>query len=187
MIAVEYNKVILVDPNDNEVGVMEKLEAHEKGLLHRAFSIFVFNDKKELLLQRRALNKYHSAGLWTNTCCSHQAPGETTLGAGHRRLNEEMGMSCELIQVFHFLYKAELENNLIEHELDHVMIGFSNTEPQINTQEVCEFKWITIEDLVFDMKQHPQHYTVWFNLIFEQHLHQLNAILEHESLQKRNF
>jgi isopentenyl-diphosphate delta-isomerase len=187
MYSTNYNQVILVDTNDNEIGVMEKLEAHEKGLLHRAFSIFVFNENKELLLQRRALNKYHSAGLWTNTCCSHQAPGETNLIAGNRRLKEEMGMSCELMPVFHFVYKADLENNLTEYELDHVMIGFSNSQPVINTEEVCDYKWITIEDLIYDLKEHPEHYTVWFNLIFEQHLHQLNTIIEHESLQTRNF
>jgi isopentenyl-diphosphate delta-isomerase len=186
MMTHEYNEVILVDSNDTEIGTMEKLEAHEKGLLHRAFSIFVFNDKKELLLQRRAKHKYHSAGLWTNTCCSHQAPGESTEEAGKRRLQEEMGMDCEMIPVFHFVYKAELENKLIEHELDHVMIGFSNDEPKINADEVCEYKWISLEDLLYDMKQHTENYTIWFNLIFEQHLHQINAIVQHESLQKGN-
>jgi len=186
MLNQNYNKVILVDSNDTEIGTMEKLEAHKKGLLHRAFSIFIFNDRKELLLQRRAKHKYHSAGLWTNTCCSHQAPGESTQEAGKRRLQEEMGMDCELLPIFHFLYKAELENNLIEHELDHVMIGFSNEHPKINTDEVSEFKWISLDALLFDMKQHPEKYTVWFNLIFEQHLHHINSLVPHESLQKGN-
>lgn len=180
-------EVILVDTDDNIIGSMEKLKAHEQGLLHRAFSILIFNDAQELLLQQRALNKYHSAGLWTNTCCSHQMPGETTMEASIRRLKEEMGMSCELFHQFTFIYKAELENNLIEHELDHVLIGFSNENPVINEEEVMNFKWIKIEHLQRDMKLHPENYTVWFNLIFNQHLERLNSYLYHESLQKRNF
>ena len=125
-------KVILVDKNDRQVGLMEKQEAHIKGLLHRAFSIFIFNTKNELLLQKRATQKYHSGGLWTNTCCSHPRENESTIDAAYRRLNEEMGMICDLKFKFNFIYKAKLDNNLYEHELDHVFFGFSDSTPKIN-------------------------------------------------------
>ncbi|MGB5242406.1 MAG: isopentenyl-diphosphate Delta-isomerase [Lutimonas sp.] len=162
-------KVILVDKEDKQIGTMPKLEAHEKALLHRAFSVFIFNEKGELMLQRRALHKYHSPGLWTNTCCSHQRVGETNIEAGKRRLFEEMGFSCELEDTFWFIYKATFDNGLTEHELDHVMIGKYNAEPKINPDEVAEYKWMTLDDLKTDMKDHPEKYTAWFKIIFQEY------------------
>ena len=145
----EYEEeVILVDKHDVEQGTMEKMEAHKNGgTLHRAFSVFVFNTKGELLLQRRALHKYHSGGLWTNTCCSHPRPGETVREAGHRRLEEEMGMQCKLVELFSFEYKAELDGGMTEWELDHVLLGLSDKEPSINEEEVAEFKYMPLDDI----------------------------------------
>ena len=161
-------KVILVDKQDNETGVMEKQEAHIKGVLHRAFSIFVFNSKKELLLQRRAKTKYHSAGLWTNTCCSHPRPNESTKDAANRRLKEEMGMSCNLSKQFDFIYKAILTNGLYEHEFDHVYFGTSNTLPTINLSEVDKYEYKTLEDIKEEIKNNPERYTEWFKICFVQ-------------------
>ena len=161
-------KVILVDKNDKEVGSMEKQEAHIKGLLHRAFSVFIFNDKNELLLQRRALKKYHSGGLWTNTCCSHPRKNETTLDAANRRLVEEMGMRCVIKKQFDFIYKVKLDNNLYEHEFDHVFFGFSNKQPQINTEEVEEYTYKTLEDIGNEIKKTPEKYTEWFKICFKE-------------------
>jgi len=163
-------EVILVNERDEELGRMEKLEAHRQGKLHRAFSVLVFNSSKELLLQRRAMGKYHSEGLWTNTCCSHPQPGETLLDAAHRRLNEEMGMHTKLQAKFYFIYRAELDNNLIEHELDHVLIGFSHEEPNINEDEVLEYKWMALSEIEKDIKAHPSSYTAWFKTIINDHL-----------------
>jgi len=154
---------------------MPKMEAHEKALLHRAFSVFTFNDKGELLLQQRAAEKYHSPLLWTNTCCSHQRNGETSLEAGKRRLQEEMGFTCELEEVFSFIYKAPFENGLTEHELDHVMIGYYNDNPIINPEEVESFKWVTLEDVKTDMEKHPETYTEWFKIIFNEYYSRLVA------------
>jgi isopentenyl-diphosphate delta-isomerase len=148
---------------------MEKIEAHEKALLHRAFSVFVLNDKNEIMLQQRAMSKYHSPGLWTNTCCSHQREGETNIQAGKRRLMEEMGFVTELKELFHFIYIAPFDNGLTEHELDHVMIGYYNDLPQINPLEVAAYKWMTAQDIQKDIKQHPQKYTEWFKIIFEKY------------------
>ena len=134
--------VVLVDTKDCELGVMEKMEAHEKGLLHRAFSVFIFNDKNQLLLQQRAFSKYHSGGLWTNTCCSHPRKGETYKEGAHRRLLEEMGMTCDLEKVLDFIYKAKLDNNLTEHELDHVFVGYCNSNPEINLEEVMIYRFV---------------------------------------------
>lgn len=161
-------QVILVDENDNQIGLMGKMEAHEKALLHRAFSVFTFNDKKELLLQQRAAEKYHSPLLWTNTCCSHQRNGETSLEAGKRRLQEEMGFTCELEEVFSFIYKAPFDNGLTEHELDHVMVGFYNEDPVINREEVEAFKWMPLEDVKLDIEKQPEIYTEWFKIIFKE-------------------
>lgn len=161
-------QVVLVDKNDNQIGLMPKMEAHEKGLLHRAFSVFTFNDKGELLLQQRAADKYHSPLLWTNTCCSHQRNGETTLEAGKRRLQEEMGFMCELEKVFSFIYKAPFDNGLTEHELDHVMVGSYNENPIINKEEVEAFKWMTLNEVKTDMKLQPMIYTEWFKIIFKE-------------------
>ena len=159
-------QVILVNEFDQPIGVLEKLEAHQKGLLHRAFSIFIFNDSNELMLQRRAFDKYHSGGLWTNTCCSHPDPNEGVLEACHRRLQEEMGFDTELEFVTSFIYRAELDQNLIEHEFDHVYIGKYTDNPVINESEVSEWKFVNLTDLENDMKMNPDHYTVWFKIIF---------------------
>ncbi|MBV1888096.1 MAG: isopentenyl-diphosphate Delta-isomerase, partial [Urechidicola sp.] len=140
-------QVILVNENDEQLGLMEKMEAHEKALLHRAFSVFTFNENGELLLQQRAASKYHSPLLWTNTCCSHQRNGESNIEAGKRRLQEEMGFVCELKEIFSFVYKAPFDNGLTEHELDHVMTGIYNENPKINKEEVENYKWMTIEDI----------------------------------------
>ncbi len=158
-------KVILVDKNDNEVGTMEKMEAHRKAVLHRAISVFIVNSKGDWLLQRRSPEKYHSPGLWTNTCCSHPFPGETNIKAAHRRLSEEMGMQSDLKEIFHFLYKEKLGNNLFEHELDHVFIGITNESPVINTDEAIDWKYITYSDLAIDIRNNPEKYTVWFRNI----------------------
>ncbi|NUY80926.1 isopentenyl-diphosphate Delta-isomerase [Flavobacterium sp. MAH-1] len=166
-------KVILVNEKDEQIGLMPKLEAHEKAMLHRAFSVFILNDKNELMLQQRASQKYHSPLLWTNTCCSHQREGESNLEAGTRRLHEEMGFTTELRELFHFIYKAPFENGLTEHELDHVMIGFYNGEPKINPDEVENWKWMPIDDVKSDMEQHPERYTVWTRIIFDEFYHYL--------------
>lgn len=159
--------VILVDENDIQRGTMEKMEAHKKGKLHRAFSIFVFNSKKELLLQRRASDKYHSGGLWTNTCCSHPQPEEDLKDAAHNRLKEEMGFDCDLKNVFHFIYKKEFDNELTEHELDHVFIGYYDKNPQINIKEVMEWKYMPLNEIKQSMKLNPELYTAWFKIVFE--------------------
>lgn len=159
--------VILVNEQDEPIGQMEKMEAHEKALLHRAFSVFVFNDKQELLLQQRAAHKYHSPLLWTNTCCSHQRMGESNIEAGTRRLQEEMGFVCELEEQFSFIYQAPFDNGLTEHELDHVMTGNYNENPIINPEEVAAFKWMTLEEVNIDMENNPERYTAWFRIIFE--------------------
>ena len=161
-------KVILVDKNDNQVGLMPKLEAHEKGVLHRAFSIFIFNSNYELLLQKRASSKYHSGGLWTNTCCSHQRNGESNIEAGMRRLSEEMGFTTRLKEVFSFIYRAPFDNGLTEHELDHVMIGNFNGPPTINPDEVASYKWMTLEAVKKDIELQPNIYTAWFKIIFKE-------------------
>lgn len=167
---MKEEQVILVNERDEQLGLMPKMEAHEKALLHRAFSVFIFNKKGELLLQQRACNKYHSPNLWTNTCCSHQRNGESNIGAGKRRLQEEMGFVCDLEVVFWFVYKAPFDNGLTEHELDHVMVGYFNDDPLINKEEVESFKWMTLEDVKIDINDHPEEYTEWFKIIFKESL-----------------
>ncbi len=162
--------VILVDEHDKEIGLMEKQEAHIKGLLHRAFSVMVFNGKGEMLLQQRALSKYHSGGLWTNTCCSHPRQGETTEEAAHRRLQEEMGFDCELQLHQTFIYKAPFENGLTEHELDHVFIGTYNQDPHINPEEVNDFHWISLSELDQQLRNQPEKFTVWFKMIMDNYV-----------------
>ncbi len=162
-------QVILVNEKDEQIGLMPKLEAHEKAVLHRAFSVFIFNDKNELMLQQRASDKYHSPLLWTNSCCSHQRNGESNIEAGKRRLQEEMGFVCELKEVTSFIYKAPFDNGLTEHELDHIMIGYFNENPKINKDEVESFKWMTVEEVKNDMAEHPEIYTEWFKIIFEKY------------------
>jgi isopentenyl-diphosphate Delta-isomerase len=157
-----YEEVVLVDENDIEVGTQEKLEAHKKGVLHRAFSIFIFNARGELLLHRRAQSKYHCGGLWTNTCCSHPRPGEEVLDAAHRKLQQEMGFDCELESLHAFTYKASFPNGLTEHEYDHVLGGMWEGEPHINPEEADDWKWISISDLRADMATNPTDYTYWF-------------------------
>jgi isopentenyl-diphosphate delta-isomerase len=164
---MENEFVILVDEQDNDIGVMEKMQAHQEGKLHRAFSIFIFNDKQELLLQQRALSKYHSGGLWTNTCCSHPRPTETIKDAASRRLFEEMGMSCDMQIKTSFIYKTPFENGLTEHELDYVLIGLTHQNPIINTKEVETYKWQTISDIKNDILIHPNNYTSWFKIALD--------------------
>lgn len=166
-------QVILVNEQDEPIGLMEKLEAHQKAVLHRAFSVFILNENNEIMLQQRAFHKYHSPMLWTNTCCSHQRNGESNIEAGKRRLNEEMGFSAELKELFHFIYKAPFDNGLTEHELDHVMIGYYNEEPIINSDEVANWKWMSIEAVREDMQDNPGIYTVWFKIIFDKFYHYL--------------
>jgi len=168
---MEEEQVILVNELDQQIGLMPKLEAHEKAILHRAFSVFVLNDKNEIMLQQRAHQKYHSPLLWTNTCCSHQREGETNIQAGNRRLFEEMGFNTEIKELFHFIYKAPFDNGLTEHELDHVMIGYYNEIPEINREEVEDWKWMKIEDIKSDMLLNPEIYTVWFKIIFDEFYH----------------
>jgi isopentenyl-diphosphate delta-isomerase len=170
MATSDQNYVILVDENDKQIGTMEKMEAHEKGLLHRAFSVFIYNDKDELLLQQRALTKYHTPGLWTNTCCSHQKVGETNIEAGRRRLMEEMGFTVPLEDKISFTYKAPFSNGLTEHEFDHILVGKYNEEPKPNPEEVASWKWQKIEDVQKDIQEHPEKYTAWFKIIFDKYL-----------------
>lgn len=166
-------QVILVNEKDEPIGLMGKMEAHQKGLLHRAFSVFVFNSKQEVLLQQRAACKYHSPNLWTNTCCSHPRAGETNQQAGERRLQEEMGLQVPLQEVFSFIYKAPFDNGLTEHEYDHVLIGYSDVQPQINPEEVASWKWLSLEAIKEDILQAPERYTAWFKIIFEEFYHHL--------------
>tara|TARA_R110002096_G_scaffold132768_2_gene283222 strand:+ start:61086 stop:61607 length:522 start_codon:yes stop_codon:yes gene_type:complete len=168
-------KVILVDESDNALGLMEKMEAHEKGLLHRAFSVFILDDNGDLLLQQRAKSKYHSGGLWTNTCCSHPRDEEKTIDAAHRRLMEEMGFDCEIEKMFDFVYKAELDQGLTEHELDHLFVGYYNGEPIINPEEVEDWKKMSLNEVEEDIKNQPQYYTEWFKIIFDRFLREVRS------------
>ena len=160
-------KVILVDKKGREIGQEEKIKTHEQGKLHRAFSVFVFNSKNQLLLQKRAKNKYHSNGLWTNTCCSHPRPGETIEEAAHRRLREEMGFDCELKEAFSFIYKTPFSNGLTENEYDHVFLGKSDSIPIPNPEEVDDWRWVSIEKLKQDLRKRPDNYSYWFKKIIE--------------------
>ena len=169
--------VILVDENDNQLGLMEKIEAHEKALLHRAFSVFIFNKRGELMLQQRALHKYHSPGLWTNTCCSHQRDGESNIEAGKRRLMEEMGFVVELEESTSFIYKAAFDNGLTEHEYDHVMTGYYDKAPEINTDEVADWKWMLMADVKRDIQLNPKNYTAWFKIIFDKFYNSLSEVV----------
>lgn len=161
-------EVILVNENDEQVGTMEKMEAHQKALLHRAFSVFVFNKKGEMLMQQRAHTKYHSGGLWTNACCSHPRPGETTLQAAERRLQEEMGFITALDKVFDFTYNAPFENGLTEHEFDHVFVGNFDGEIKPSPLEVRDYCYKSMEDITASMEKEPQNYTAWFHIAFPQ-------------------
>ena len=167
-------KVILVNEKDEQIGLMEKIEAHEKALLHRAFSVFVYNDKNEVMLQQRALSKYHSPGLWTNTCCSHQREGESNVDAGKRRLMEEMGFTTELEETISFIYKAPFDNGLSEHEFDYILIGKYDGEPNINPDEVVAWKWMSLEAIKKDLQENPANYTAWFKINFDKHYNTIN-------------
>ena len=170
-------QVILVDEYDNPIGLMEKMQAHITPHLHRAFSIFVFNSKGKLLLQQRAFSKYHSPGLWTNTCCSHPRENETIEEATSRRLLEEMGMKCDMKEAYTFIYQASVGQGLTEHELDHVVIGHSDGTPIINNEEVASWKYMSLDEIAADIKLHPQNYTEWFKITFDSlvsHMEQLN-------------
>lgn len=166
---MQEEKVILVNEIDEPIGLMPKMEAHQKGVLHRAFSVFIFNDKDELMLQQRAHDKYHSPGLWTNTCCSHQREGETNIEAGKRRLQEEMGFTTDLIETTSFIYKAPFDNGLTEHEFDHILVGKYNYIPNLNPAEAENWMWKTLEEVQEDMERNPQLYTEWFKIIFQKY------------------
>ena len=166
---MKEEQVILVNEKDEQIGLMPKMEAHEKALLHRAFSVFVFNDRNELMIQQRAKGKYHSPGLWTNTCCSHQREGETNIEAGKRRLQEEMGFTTDLKDTISFIYKAPFDNGLTEHEFDHILVGNYDGEPDLNPEEAEAYKWVSLEELKKDMEQNPGEYTEWFKIIFDKY------------------
>tara|TARA_S200000501_G_scaffold132705_1_gene125460 strand:+ start:948 stop:1475 length:528 start_codon:yes stop_codon:yes gene_type:complete len=173
---VNEEKVILVDKQDNAIGTMFKMEAHEKAVLHRAFSVFILNSKGELMLQQRALHKYHSPGLWTNTCCSHQREGEGNIEAGTRRLKEEMGFKTALEELFSFTYKTSFDNGLTEHEFDHVMFGYYDGLPKINPEEVASWKWMSLTKIKIDMEKFPENYTAWFKIIFNRFYNHTKSI-----------
>ena len=158
------NEVVLVNEMDEVVGTMEKLRVHQEGLLHRAFSVFLFNREGKMLLHRRAEDKYHSGGLWTNACCSHPGPGDDILQAAMNRLKEEMGIQCEIKKLFEFTYKAEVGNNLTEYEYDHVFVGVYNDAPQPDPAEVSEWQWMHLESVKEEMQKHPEHFTAWFRI-----------------------
>ncbi len=160
--------VVLVDQHDEPVGVAEKLQAHRQGLLHRAFSIFVVNSQGQLLLQKRALGKYHSGGLWTNTCCSHPRPQETVAQAAMRRLQEEMGIACNLDELFSFIYHADLDHGLVEYEFDHVLLGYFDGAPSPNPAEVADWQWIDLDNLQKLIYTQPEHYTYWLRMCLNQ-------------------
>lgn len=159
--------IILVDNQDNQIGTGEKMDVHKKGILHRAFSVFIWNNKGQLMMQQRAKDKYHTPGLWSNTCCSHPKPGEGTMNAASRRLLEEMGISCDLKEETSILYHSKFENGLTEHEFDHVLFGHYNEDPKVNPAEVHDWKWMTINELMRDVAVNPDNYTVWFKIIFD--------------------
>jgi len=176
-----HEQVVLVNDADAELGTMEKLEAHRRPALHRAFSIFLMDSQQRMLLQQRAASKYHSALLWTNTCCSHPRPGEAVDEAANRRLFEEMGISTRLYKAFDFVYKAELDNGLYEHEFDHVFLGNYDGEVQANPDEVASYCYKTMEEIAGDLLQAPARYTAWFRIAFplvQRHLEKRTAPTE---------
>lgn len=183
------DSVILVDSNDRELGTEEKLKAHQEGKLHRAFSVLLFNDKKELLLQQRALSKYHSGGLWTNCCCSHPRPQEEMISSIRRRLYEELFIpvseKIQLNQFGSFIYRTEFENGLIEHELDHLYIGYYQKTPVINHEEAIAYRWSSLEAIKNEINKHPEKFSFWFKEIISQFCNQIEEHIN-ESLQKRN-
>lgn len=162
----ESDRVVLVDEQDRPIGTEEKLRAHKEGVLHRAFSVLVFNSAGQMLLQQRSPEKYHSGGLWSNTCCSHPRPGEPVEAAARRRLEEEMGFTCDVETVFNFTYRVQL-GALWEHELDHVLVGYYDGDPAPDADEVGSWKWVDMEDLKIDMEAHPERYTYWFRMLMK--------------------
>ena len=172
----EQEEVILVNNNDQEIGTMGKMESHMKGSLHRAISVFIFNSKNEMLLQRRSLNKYHTPGLWSNTACSHPRPKEKAIDAAIRRLFEEMRLKADLKFAFKFLYKVNFDNKLIEHELDHVFIGFTDEKPDYNTEEVCDWKYLNQHDLGKLLNKTPESFSPWFNLCYKRVFDKVNQL-----------
>jgi isopentenyl-diphosphate Delta-isomerase len=167
---IDRNMIALVNENDEITGYENKLVVHQLGLLHRAFSVFIFNSENKILLQRRAFQKYHSGGLWTNTCCSHLALDENFENSVHHRLQEEMGLSCNLEQAFSFRYCAALNNGLIENELDHVFIGYCDNIPSPDKTEVSEWKWVDLLKINDDLIINKENYTYWFNIAFQKTL-----------------
>jgi len=168
------SQVILVNEQDEAIGVMEKMEAHRKGLLHRAFSVFVLNDAGEMLIHQRALGKYHSGGLWTNACCSHPRPGESVEAAAHRRLFEEMGFDCPLTQLFQFTYRTPFTNGLIEHEYDHVLYGTYNGAVNPDPAEVNDFRYMSITAITRLLEEQPDQFTSWFQLALPKFIENIN-------------
>lgn len=160
-------QLILVDAQDRELGIKEKLQAHVEGMLHRACSVFVFDGAQRLLLQKRARTKYHSGGLWSNTACGHPRPGETAIAAAHRRLDEEMGFDCELRAAFEFLYRAELDGELVEHEYDHVFVGTHEGDPTPDPAEVEDWRWVEMAELRRCLREEPQYYSYWLKAAIE--------------------
>jgi isopentenyl-diphosphate delta-isomerase len=163
---MKEQQVILVNEADDAIGVMGKMEAHQKGVLHRAFSVFIFNSKGRMLLQQRALSKYHGANLWTNTCCSHPYPGERTEEAAQRRLQEEMGFIANIKEIFSFTYKAQVENGLIEHEYDHVFAGEHEGSIESNKNEVAAYSYEEMDEVKQRIQQQPEKFTAWFKIAF---------------------
>jgi isopentenyl-diphosphate delta-isomerase len=171
--------VILVDEQDRAIGTMEKMEAHKKGVLHRAFSVLLFNAKGELLIQKRSAGKYHSAGLWTNTCCSHPRPDETLTEAATRRLQEEMGIQVDVEPLYSFIYRVNLDGGLIEHELDHVLIGHFDGEPELNHDEASAWRYASMAQLKQEALENPSEFTHWFKLILQHP--EINALIPVQS------
>ena len=175
---MQHEMVVLVDESDEPLGVMEKMEAHRKALLHRAFSVFIFNERGEMLLQRRALHKYHSGGLWTNACCSHPRPSEATAEAAVRRLREELGFVTLLHPAFQFTYRAVFDNGLSEHEYDHVFVGTYNGIIHPNREEVGDYCYKSMDEIRSNLVSHPHKYTEWFKIAFprlERHMQPMAA------------
>lgn len=166
---MEEEKVVLITPDDEVVGLMGKMDAHVNGILHRAFSVFLFDKEGRMLLQKRSSNKYHSPNQWTNACCSHPRSGETYLESAQRRLQEELGISCELSEKFYFIYKADVGEGLWEHELDRVFVGNYDGEFQLNPEEVSEVRYISLEDLEKEMLEKPENFTEWFKIILKEY------------------
>ncbi len=164
----DNQKVVLVDENDKQIGLEDKLKAHQNGAkLHRAFSVFVFNSSGETMLQQRAMSKYHTPGKWTNACCSHPFPGEGVLDAAHRRLKEEMGFDCEMHEKFSFIYKADVGNGLTEHEYDHVIFGKYEGKPALNREEAMDYRWISLQKLKEEIQRNPEKFTPWLRMVVD--------------------